>query len=160
MTLLVKSTVSFHHPIKQAMGLSIGSLLICGFLGIVPFATANTNSSSYEEHRNYLLNIFHNPFVNDSIKEKNIPQLIAFYQRYPTDVPLSDADRQQFERFIHDYREYRAVLVDGAPPQGGAFGNIFGHFLGRVGTQYISSLFNKKREERKSNHAYIIEDYN
>jgi len=98
--------------------------------------------------------------VNDSIKEKNIPQLIAFYQRYPTDVPLSDADRQQFERFIHDYREYRAVLVDGAPPQGGSFGNIFGHFLGRVGTRYISSLFNKKREERKSNHAYIIEDYN
>ncbi|XP_043655853.1 protein Turandot X [Drosophila teissieri] len=131
----------------------ISSLLICVLLGIVRFASAGTYSSSYEAHRNSLLNIFHNPFVNDSIKERNIPELIAFYHRYPTDVPLSDADRQQFERFIHDYRDYRRVLIDGVPPQGGTFGNVFGHFLGRVGTRYISSLFNKKREEGQSTHA-------
>ncbi|XP_039492976.1 protein Turandot X [Drosophila santomea] len=131
----------------------ISSLLICVLLGIVRFASACTYSSSYEAHRNNLLNIFHNPFVNDSIKERNIPELIAFYHRYPTDVPLSDADRQQFERFIHDYREYRRVLIDGVPPQGGTFGNVFGHFLGRVGSRYISSLFNKKREEGLSTHA-------
>ncbi|EDV48323.1 protein Turandot X [Drosophila erecta] len=135
------------------MGFYISSLLICVFLGIVRFASAGTYSSSYEAHRNYLLNIFHNPFVNDSIKERNIPELIAFYHRYPTEVPLSDEDRQQFERFIHDYREYRRVLIDGVPPQGGSFGNIFGHFLGRVGTRYILSLFNKQREEGLSNQA-------
>ncbi|XP_016959639.1 protein Turandot X [Drosophila biarmipes] len=131
------------------MGFYFSSLLAV-ILGTVCSASADTTDPCYEAQRRHILEVYHNPTVNDLTKERNIPDLISFYLRYPNAVPLSNEDRQQFERFIHNYREFRNVLVDGVPPQGGTIGSIFGNFMGRVGSRYIMSLFNKKQEGQGS----------
>jgi len=122
------------------------SSLLAVILSIVCSVSGDIDCPNYDAQRNHILDVYHNPIVNDLTKERNIPDLISFYLRYPNAVSLSDSDKQQFDRFIHNYREFRTVLIDGVPPQGGTIGSIFGNFLGRVGSRYISSLFNQKQE--------------
>ncbi|XP_016983832.2 protein Turandot X [Drosophila rhopaloa] len=125
------------------------SSLLAVIFGVICSESADINDPHYEADRRFILDIFHNPSVNNSTRERNIPELIAFYRRYPNDVHLSDVDKQQFERFIFEYNESRNVLIDGVPPQGGIIGSIFGNFLGRLGYKYFECLFNKKRDEIK-----------
>ncbi|XP_037732067.1 protein Turandot X [Drosophila subpulchrella] len=122
------------------------SILLVVMLSIVCSVSADIDCPNYDAQRNRILDIYHNPIVNDLTKERNIPDLISFYRRYPNAVSLSDSDKQQFDRFIHNYQEFRTVLIDGVPPQGGTIGSIFGNFLGRVGSRYVLSLFNQKQE--------------
>ncbi|XP_017008105.2 protein Turandot X [Drosophila takahashii] len=131
------------------MGFYFSSLLTA-LLSIVCSASAEINDPLYESQRQFILQVFHNPNVNTLTKEKYIPDLISFYLRYPNDVPLSDVERQQFDRFIQSYNYYRNVLIDGVHPQGGAIGSIFGNFLGRLGSRYVTALFNKKKEGQEN----------
>ncbi|XP_016939901.3 protein Turandot X [Drosophila suzukii] len=122
------------------------SSLLAAILSVVCSVSADIDCPNYDAQRNHILEIYHNPIVNDLTKERNIPDLISFYLRNPNAVSLSDSEKQQFDRFIHNYREFRTVLIDGVPPQGGTIGSMFGNFLGRVGSRYILSLFNQKQE--------------
>ncbi|XP_017048872.1 protein Turandot X [Drosophila ficusphila] len=117
------------------------------FIGYFCSASADINDPNYDADRNSILDIFHNPAVNNSTKERNIPELINFYRRYPNAVHLTDVEKQQFEGFIREYQGSRNVLIDGVPAQGGSIGYAFGHFLGKLGTGYFRSLFNKKKED-------------
>ncbi|XP_052859210.1 protein Turandot X [Drosophila gunungcola] len=125
------------------------SSLLTVIVSFICSANADINDSQYEANRRFILDTFHNSSVDNSTREENISELVAFYRRYPNDVPLTNADKEQFERFIREYDEYRKVLIDGVPPQGGVIGSIFGNFLGRVGFRYVGSLFNKKKEDEK-----------
>ncbi|XP_017074741.2 protein Turandot X [Drosophila eugracilis] len=116
-------------------------------LSIFCLAFADLNDSQYESQRNLILDIYHNPSVNNAAKERHIPQLIAFYRRYPNEVPLSNLDKQEFEKFIHDYEEPRSTTIDGVGPQGGSVGYVFGNFIARIGARYFTSIFNKKEKE-------------
>ncbi|XP_017118532.1 protein Turandot X [Drosophila elegans] len=125
------------------------SSLLTVIVSFICSANAEINGSQYEANRRLILVIFHNSSVNNPTREEHLSELVAFYRRYPNDVPVTNADKQQFERFIREYDKYRKVLIYGVPPQGGVIGSIFVNFLGRVGFRYVGSLFNKKKENEK-----------
>lgn len=103
----------------------------------------------YDADRNRILDIFHSPNVTRFTWERNMPELIAFYRRYPNAVNQTQAEKLQFEQFISEYNRGPTQLVDGVPAQGGALTTLIGVFTGKLGFQYISSLFNQTKDDEK-----------
>ncbi|KAH8268057.1 hypothetical protein KR018_010619, partial [Drosophila ironensis] len=119
-------------------------LIGCIFIWL--FYKANAiQDDRYIAARSSLIEIFLGPGTSRSNKERNIPKLIDFHRRYPTEVALTDEEKTLLENYITDYEAYHNTLVDGLPPQGGFYGLLLNMRMGDILRIYVEHLFDQSQ---------------
>ncbi|KAH8383932.1 hypothetical protein KR009_011318, partial [Drosophila setifemur] len=105
--------------------------------------SADVRNDRYFTDMDRILDVYGRPGVPNTVRQRNIPQLIEFYRRYPNDMRLTANERREFEKLISDYEKSRSVLVDSVPAQGGLISQISANLIAR----YMYNWFNKKKED-------------
>ncbi|XP_043064739.1 protein Turandot E-like [Drosophila ficusphila] len=108
----VKSSLMTKNPfnIYSCLLVVLGCLLGTGH--------AQSNAEFTEQARQ-MLAIYANPKAHITTKQRNLPELADFYEKYSSRLELTDEERSSIDTAVKKYREQEALQEDGVPPQGG-----------------------------------------
>ncbi|XP_017056629.1 protein Turandot E-like [Drosophila ficusphila] len=66
-----------------------------------------------------MLAIYGNPKTPVTTKQRNLPQLVEFYEKYSSRLQLTNEERSTLNTAVRRYRAQEAMTIDGVPAQGG-----------------------------------------
>ncbi|XP_032570331.1 protein Turandot M [Drosophila sechellia] len=94
--------------------------LTCGFSVFFLGKVHAENEDELATEKQRLLSVYSDSSVDEATKYRNVDNLVTFYDKYSTLLPLTPDLSKRAEDLLRRYKEEnaRAVLVDGTPAQG------------------------------------------
>ncbi|XP_037710441.1 protein Turandot F-like [Drosophila subpulchrella] len=93
--------------------------ILLSFLVVIIGAGHAQIDPEFTARARQMLAIFDNQSVDNYTKNRNLPALVEFYEKYSNRLQLSSQDRSYANNVVRRYRAQKALKVDGVPAQGG-----------------------------------------
>ncbi|XP_033167408.1 protein Turandot M [Drosophila mauritiana] len=98
------------------------------------------NEDEFVTEKQRLLSVYGDSSVDEATKYRNVDNLVTFYDKYSTLLPLTPEMSKRAEDLLRRYKEEnaRAVLVDGTPAQGGFWMPLVKLLIVQLGVEIAS----------------------
>ncbi|XP_002039169.2 protein Turandot E [Drosophila sechellia] len=103
--------------LKMNSALQISCLLVV--LGCLLGSGHCQSEAEFTAKSREIAQMFGNPSVDKYTKARNLPALLAFYEKYSSRLRLTPQERNSINNAIRQYKAQRNQQVDGVSAQGG-----------------------------------------
>ncbi|XP_039226449.1 protein Turandot M [Drosophila yakuba] len=106
------------------------------------------NDDEFATEKQRLLRVYGDSSVDEATRYRNVDDLVKFYDKYSTLLPLKPDLTQRAQDLVRRYKEEsaRVVLVDGAPAQGGFWLPLVKLLIVQLGVEIASEGFKRAIE--------------
>ncbi|EDW90470.1 protein Turandot E [Drosophila yakuba] len=108
--------------LKMNSALQISCLLLV--LGCLLGSGHGQSDAEFAAKSREISQIFGNPSVDKYTKVRNLPALVAFYEKYSSRLRLTAQEKKGIDNAIRQYRAQQNQKVDGVSAQGGTLFDI------------------------------------
>ncbi|XP_039483559.1 protein Turandot E [Drosophila santomea] len=113
--------------LKMNSALQISCLLLV--LGCLLGSGHAQSEAEFAAKSREIIQIFGNPSVDKYTKVRNLPALVAFYEKYSSRLRLTAQEKKGIDNAIRQYRAQQNQKVDGVSAQGGPLSYILGKII-------------------------------
>ncbi|XP_043651615.1 protein Turandot M [Drosophila teissieri] len=103
------------------------------------------NDDEFDTEKQRLLRVYGDSTVDDATRYRNVDDLVRFYDKYATLLPLKPHLTDRAQDLLRRYKEEvsRVVLVDGTPAQGGFWLPLVKLLIVQLGVEIASEGFKR-----------------
>jgi len=103
------------------------------------------SDDEFATEKERLFHVYGDSTVDEATRYRNVADLVTFYDKYSTRLPLSPNLQQRAQDLLRRYKEEesRAVTVDGVPAQGGFWLPLVKLLIVQLGVELASEGFKR-----------------